>query len=130
MNSSSTKEEIEAIKIKLIDTIISEGLFRPELINRFDAVVLFHPLAEDSRMLVARKMLEALRKRMLPDGYDITFTDDLVKKVLGGDGDLVFGGRAIQRNIQTSVEDALAKKITEGILKPGDTIILGASDVN
>lgn len=130
LNPNSTKEEIEKIKTKLIDIIISEGLFRPELINRFDAVVVFHPLGEDSRILIARKMLEALKQRTLLQGYDVTFTEDLVLKVIGDGGDALSGGRAIQRNIQTGVEEALAKKIIEGSLQAGGVIVLNAEDIN
>lgn len=129
LHATSTKEEVESIKNKLIDIIVAEGLFRMELINRFDAVVVFHPLGEDSRILIARKMLDALKERTLLQGYDVTFTDALVQKVLGGEEDIMFGGRAIQRNIQKDVEEALAKKIIEGSLRAGDTIVIDASDI-
>lgn len=129
LHPDSTKEEIEIIKNKLLNTIISEGLFRPELINRFDAVVMFHPLGDDSRIQVAKKMLDALRKRLLSQGYEVTFTDALVQKVLGGEGDASFGGRSIQRNIQTDVEEALARKIIEGSLQVGSAIVLDAVDI-
>ncbi len=130
LHASSTKEEIDTIKNKLIEAIVSEGLFRPELINRFDAVVLFHPLGGDSRILIARKMLDALKKRTLDQGYSITFTDALVEKVLGTENDASFGGRAIQRNIQSEVEEALARKIIEGSLKVGDQVVIDASDIS
>jgi ATP-dependent Clp protease ATP-binding subunit ClpC len=129
LNPNSTEEEVEKIKQELLNTIISEGLFRPELINRFDAVVVFHPLSNDVRIEVAKKMLESLKQRALQQGYDIAFTDALVQKVLAGDIDNAFGGRAIQRNIQTEVEEALAKKIIEGSLQAGDTILLDAPDI-
>jgi ATP-dependent Clp protease ATP-binding subunit ClpA len=129
LNASSSQEEIETIKNKLIDAIVSEGLFRPELINRFDAVVLFHPLGSDSRVLIARKMLEALKERVLLQGYDVTFTDALVEKVAGSEHDDAFGGRAIQRNIQTHVEEALAKKIIDGSLQAGGSVTLDKDDI-
>ncbi len=129
LHASSTKEEIDTIKNKLIEAIVSEGLFRPELINRFDAVVLFHPLGDNSRTLIARKMLDALKKRALEQGYSVNFTDALIEKLLGVEGDAAFGGRAIQRNIQSEVEEALARKIIEGSLKVGGEIVLGAGDI-
>jgi ATP-dependent Clp protease ATP-binding subunit ClpC len=125
----TTEEELQTIKATLIDTVISNGIFRPELINRFDASVVFHPLSDDSRVLVAKKMLEALKTRMLSEGYDVSFTDALVQAVTGGDTDAMFGGRAIQRNIQAQVEEALAKKIIEGSLSKGGSIILDSSDL-
>lgn len=130
LNPDSTKDEINNIKTKLIDKIVSDGLFRVELINRFDAVVLFHPLGEDSRILIAHKLLEELRQRILLQGYDVSFTDALIRKVLGNDDDIMYGGRAIQRNIQTEVEEAIAKKIIEDNLQSGNKIILDVEDLN
>jgi len=130
LSPDSTKDEINNIKTKLIDKIVSDGLFRVELINRFDAVVLFHPLGEDSRILIAHKLLEELRQRILLQGYDVSFTDALIRKVLGNDDDVMYGGRAIQRNIQTEVEEAIAKKIIEDNLQSGNKIILDVEDLN
>jgi ATP-dependent Clp protease ATP-binding subunit ClpA len=125
----TTEDELQKIKATLVDTVISNGIFRPELINRFDASVVFHPLSVDSRILVAKKMLEALKKRMLNEGYDVSFTDALVQSVTGGDADAMFGGRAIQRNIQAQVEEALARKIIEGSLTKGGSVVLDCSDI-
>jgi len=129
LSANSTKQELEVIKNELVRTIIADGLFRPELVNRFDAVIVFHPLSEDSRVLVARKMLDALKERALAQGYNITFTDKLVTKILSHEGDGQFGGRAIQRNIQSEVEDALARKVIEGNLQVGDSLTIDAEDI-
>lgn len=129
LNPDSTKEEIKTIKSKLLDVIIAEGLFRPELINRFDAVVVFNPLGEDSKVAVARKMFEALKERSLSEGYDVSFTDALVQKITDSEEDSMFGGRAIQRKIQTDVEEALARKIIEGSLETGGAIVINAEDI-
>jgi ATP-dependent Clp protease ATP-binding subunit ClpA len=53
----------------------------------------------------------------------------LIQKILAGDVDDAFGGRAIQRNIQTEVEEALARKIIEGSLQAGDSILIDAADI-
>ena len=129
LSAHSTKEEIEVIKNNLINTIVAEGLFRPELVNRFDAVVVFHPLGDDSRILIAQKMLEALKQRTLLQGYNVTFTDALVQKIISNEGDRMFGGRAIQRTIQTEVEEAIAKKIIEGSLGTGGSLVLDVKDL-
>jgi ATP-dependent Clp protease ATP-binding subunit ClpA len=129
LNAGSTKEEIEVIKNQLLKRIVSEGLFRPELINRFDGVVIFHPLGEDSKILIAKKMLEALRERALTQGYAVTFTDSLVEKLISHERNGVFGGRAIQRSIQSEVEEILARKIIEGNVSVGGSLTLDAQDI-
>jgi len=51
-------------KDKIINKIIEEKIFRPELINRFDGVILFHPLEKKELEDIARLELEKLRKRL------------------------------------------------------------------
>lgn len=129
LSPSSSKEDIENITITLLDTIIGDGLFRRELINRFDATILFHPLGDESKILVAKNLLKALSERALKQGYVVTFTDALIQKISNNEKNTNFGGRAIQRNIQTDIEEALAKKIIEGSLRTGDTIVLDSIDI-
>ena len=42
----------------LLDQLIANGQFRPELINRFDEVVLFSPLGPDELAQVAQLMIK------------------------------------------------------------------------
>lgn len=128
IHQDSTKDEIEKIKSTLVDTVIRDGLFRPELLNRFDAIVVFHPLGDSSKIEITRKMLKTLEKRSLDQGYTITFTDALVQKI-AEESDTMFGGRAIQRNIQTEIESMLARKIIEGGIVSGGSIVLDVEDV-
>ncbi|MFA6464063.1 MAG: AAA family ATPase, partial [Candidatus Paceibacterota bacterium] len=51
-------------KDKIIDQIIQQKIFAPELINRFDGVILFHPLQENELRQVATLMLRSLNKRL------------------------------------------------------------------
>ena len=73
-------------------------------------------------------MLKTLEKRSLDQGYTITFTDALVQKI-AEESDTMFGGRAIQRNIQTEIESMLARKIIEGGIVSGGSIVLDVEDV-
>ena len=49
------KEETEwsEVKQKLLDFLFQEGIFRPEFINRFDAVVVFKPLSKENLLDIA-----------------------------------------------------------------------------
>ena len=41
---SKKGSDTTSIKDKIIDKALKEGFFKPELLNRFDGVIVFHPL--------------------------------------------------------------------------------------
>lgn len=117
------------VKKKVIDYVLSQGIFKPELVNRFDAAVMFLPLSRDATTGVARKMLDELGSRVQERGYNVVWADDLVDYVVANSNAAEFGGRAIQRMIQDTIEDILSKKIIEGEIKEGDTLTLSRKDI-
>ncbi len=118
-----------SVKQKLIDTILEQGIFKPELVNRFDATIMFLPLSKDTVKSVAGKMLDELGKRIHERGYDVVWEDDLIEYVVQHSQADEFGGRAIQRVIQDTIEDVLSKRIIEGNLQPGEMITLSKKDI-
>lgn len=116
-------------KDQLLDYIIKEKIFKPELLNRFDEVVIFEPLGSQELRSIATLELNKLAKRLQNQGIKFitndTVLDFLVKKV----GESEFGGRAMNRAIQSSVADFVAKKIMSGEVKPGDRIEIKPEDL-
>jgi ATP-dependent Clp protease ATP-binding subunit ClpA len=47
------KDLVES-KNAIIDSIISQRIYTPELLNRFDGVILFHPLNQDNIRKIAK----------------------------------------------------------------------------
>jgi ATP-dependent Clp protease ATP-binding subunit ClpC len=115
---------------ELIDHIISEGIYRPELINRFDSTILFEPLSKNQQREVAKLMLTGLAERIEEQGYHVTVTPALLELLVERGYDPIFGARPMQRAIQDIVEEALAQKIISGVVQKGDTIHLDVSDVS
>lgn len=109
-------------KDSVVDKIISEKIFRPELVNRFDAVVLFHPLQNEELKKVAELELKKLEQRLKEQSYEFVITEALIDFLVEKGGDPEFGARSINRAIKTEVEDMIAKKILSGEIKPGGKI--------
>ena len=109
-------------KDEIIDHIIQTGKYRPELINRFDDVVLFSPLTETEQAAVARLLLEDLKTRIEAKGYQLKVNDDLIGALVAVGYQPEFGARPMRRAIQEVVEEAIAEKIIAGSLQTGDTI--------
>lgn len=108
---------------KLVDYVLSKGLFSPELINRFDATVVFKPLSQQEVVQVAYLMLTNLAAQ-IKDSKNITLeiSPELAQAVAKEGFVQAFGARPIRRLIQDKIEDEVAKLIISGELQNGSTI--------
>jgi len=128
-NLMSENKNLSNVREQIIDHIIDTGIFRPELINRFDSSIIFRPLNSFELTKIAEKILERLNKRLSGQGYEISFTPDLIARLVKIGGDPKFGARPIERAVKERIEGAIAKKILEGTLKMGEKLALNASDL-
>ncbi len=117
-------------KTEILNQIQQEGLFRPELLNRFDATIMFQPLSPEQLRQVAILMFIQLAGR-LKKQQNITFkiTDALVAVAVSRGYDPAFGARPLRRFIQDTVEKAIAEKIITHKLSQGGSITLDAQDI-
>lgn len=116
-------------KDEIITEIVGRGIFKPELLNRFDGVILFTPLDEEARRRIGRLMLEQFAKGMREKGIDVVITDALVEYVAAQGNDPAFGARPMRRAIQETVERIVAEKIIAGALPPGSRLELSPEDL-
>ncbi len=85
--------------------------FRPEFLNRIDAVVVFHPLSREHIRKIVDLMLAGPIKQLELKGIRMEVTD-AAKDLLGDKGyDKVFGARPLRRAIQDRIEDKLAEEL-------------------
>ncbi len=109
----------------LKDYILSHNIFRPELLNRFDAVVTFSPLSVDHIRKIAELMLRALNQRLDAEhGVTIEVTSELIDYLVEIGYNPEFGARPMARAIQDTVEYVMAQKIIKGEIKPGSKLTL------
>lgn len=109
-------------KDAIIDSIIKDKVYKPELLNRFDGVIIFEPLSLDDQEKIARIMLESLRDRIKKKGYELVIDEVLVNMLVKRGYDPEFGARPMRRVLQDVIEEKVAEKIIKGGLKPGDKI--------
>ena len=113
----------------IVDEIIKRGVYRPELLNRFDGVIVFHPLSKVHITAIAHIKLEALAKRLLEKGIILSVTDELTQAAADAGFDPKFGARPMNRFIQDTVEQAVADKVLKGEIAPGASITLTKADL-
>jgi ATP-dependent Clp protease ATP-binding subunit ClpA len=113
----------------LIDAIIGRNIFKPELLNRFDDIVLFRPLDRDALRRIAKLTLEELSDRLQKQGVTLGVSDELVG-ILAEEGyDPQFGARPMRRAMQEIIEQAVAEKIVAGAVSAGSNVVLTGADL-
>ena len=116
-------EKLSEFKEIIIQSIIASGVFRPELLNRFDQVVMFEPLEKSALKEVAKIALEKYKEHLYKTkSIEIVIDDNLVVFVANHIENQGFGGRAINRVIQDYLESVIAKEILAGNARAGSRI--------
>lgn len=121
--------DMNLVQKEVINYIISEQIFKPEFLNRFDAVVLFHPLGLSHIQQISKLMLDKLKTRLRGHGLDLNVTDELADHVAHQGLDPVFGARPMNRYIQEHVEQVVAEKLIRGDIKEGSRFTLAPEDL-
>ncbi len=116
------KRNMDEVKEKLFDYLFKEGIFRPEFINRFDAVVLFKALTRENLLDISELLLRKVRKNLIRKEINLLVTPELKGKIVDLSYNPKFGAREMSRVIQDKVGNALAKALLSNKVKKGDTI--------
>ena len=111
-NVNLAKDIPEGIYIS--KTKLENKIFSPEFINRFDSAVVFTPLSEGQLREIAKLMLVKLNNRLQQKELSLEITPDLINHLAGLGSNLEFGARSIRREIETNIEDQIAKQVLKG----------------
>jgi ATP-dependent Clp protease ATP-binding subunit ClpC len=112
-------QKLEIIKEDLLSYLIQNRIFAPELLNRFDGVIIFKPLTKENLLKIAELLLKKIQKQLKEKDIDFAITEPLKEKIVELSYDPKFGAREIQRVIQEKVGNVLAKEILTGRIKRG-----------
>ncbi len=107
-----------------------EAHFRPEFLNRFQHVVLFHPLTQEQAAKIARADLQATLRREGIAGRNLIVDvhDDVIDHVLAVGFNPRYGGRGIKREMRRQVILPIATLLMERAPEPGSLIGVGVQD--
>jgi ATP-dependent Clp protease ATP-binding subunit ClpB len=99
--------------------------FRPEFLNRLDALVMFNPLDKAELERIARLQVEQLQKRLNDRRITLDITDEALQWLVNKGYEPAYGARPLRRLVQTAIGDPLAKEILAGDVRDGDTVVIG-----
>jgi ATP-dependent Clp protease ATP-binding subunit ClpC len=121
--------ELSAFEQQFTDQLISSGQFKPELLNRFDEIVLFRPLGEPELAQVVALLIAEVNRTLEPQKISVTLTDAAITHLVKKGYDPRLGARPMRRMVTRTVEDAIAGRILRGETAAGDVITLTRGDV-
>jgi ATP-dependent Clp protease ATP-binding subunit ClpC len=99
-------------------------VFRPELLNRIDEVIVFHKLEKSEILQIVDILMKRLRDQMGVHEVAIELTDDAKELLVEQGFDPAMGARPLRRAIQRFIEDPLADFVLGRELSPGATIVV------
>ena len=120
------KQGFEEMRKKLMEAL--RKVFRPEFLNRVDAVIVFHALTRDQIAAIVDLELAKVARRLDEHNIALQATDEARSLLAELGYDPEMGARPLRRVIQNKVEDRLSDQLLAGEFKAGDHILVEAKD--
>jgi len=115
------KNTIIIMTSNLAEALLNET-FKPEFLNRLDAVVVYKPLSEKVMDKIVEIELIAVRKNLAGQGISFSVTQEAKVYLAQKGHDPVFGARPLRRLIENEILDEIAFMIIENKIANGDGV--------
>ncbi len=101
--------------------------FRPELLNRIDETIVFHPLSRAQIGQIVGLMLSEVQERLAERNITCELTEAGCEWLVKEGFNLSYGARPLRRAIQRHVENQLSRGVLSGEFNEGDHVLI---DIN
>jgi len=98
--------------------------FKPEFINRLDAVLIFDALSPEELVTIVDIALQGLGKRLQARRLTLDVTPKAKEWLAERGFDPLYGARPLRRLVQQAIGDRLAKALLAGDIRDGDTVVV------
>lgn len=122
LNAIQEDGSMDIIKQDIIDYVIKQSIFRPELINRFDAAIIFKALTKENLLDIADLRFKKLQQNLLKKQIILNVPNKTKMRIVELSYNPQFGAREMRRVIQDKIENVLAKSFLSAEIKDGDVI--------
>ena len=126
IKEDNEEKKYETMKEGVMEEI--KKLFKPELLNRIDEIIVFHSLQKEQMQKILTNMLKEIADRAFAQmEISIKVSSAAKSFIIDESFDKKYGARPLRRKLQTMVEDQLAQQILEGKIKSGDKVSIGVT---
>ena len=123
---ADTQTDYESMKNRIMDEV--KRIFNPELINRIDETIVFHPLTRDHILEIVDILLKDVEDRLKDKGIRVNLIESGRNFLADKGYDPNFGARPLKRAIQRYMEDPLAEEILKGDYMSGCNVEIFHND--
>ncbi len=110
---------------EMIAYLVQQDILRPEFVNRFDGVVLYHPLSYEDVVEIAKRKLRIFSQKMLQEkGITLQISDQTFQQVYQAGYSKEFGARHLERAINQIVIDKVADALLRTEVGAGGTLLI------
>lgn len=108
----------------LVDQILRSNIFKPELVNRFDDVVVFKALNELDIVLIADNFMKEIEEKLSEQHITLSYGKDVLEFIANASYSEEFGARNVRRFIEQAVENHISTKLLDNTLIPGGRAVI------
>jgi ATP-dependent Clp protease ATP-binding subunit ClpC len=105
-------------------------IFRPELLNRIDEIIVFHKLEREDMRNIIEIQIKRLRQQMAERQVSVEFSREALDKLSDAGYDPAFGARPLKRVLQRMIEDPMSEMILKGEIPNGSKVIIEPNDTS
>ncbi|KAM0875540.1 hypothetical protein ACQ4PT_036753 [Festuca glaucescens] len=102
--------------------------FKPELLNRLSAIIVFDPLSRDRLKEIVAIQMKSVVARVAAKGISLSASDAALDVILSKSYNPMYGARPIRRWVQENVVTAISEMLVRGEAGAGSTISIDAMD--
>ncbi len=125
-NKATSPEEMQKKSDELSQILLGElrKFFKPELLNRFDELVMFEPLKQVDMITIAKLRMDGTKKSLMEQNVNISVTEKALAQLAKEGYDPLYGARPLRRLIQSSIENPIAMLLIQKAFIAGDTVVI------
>ena len=122
VDEAETGVSYEDMKNRIMGDV--KKMFRPELLNRIDEIIVFQKLTKAEITQIVDLLMKRLREQMKVHEVSIELTEKAKDFMVDKGYDPTMGARPLRRAIQRYIEDPLADFVLARNIEPGSTVLV------